>query len=458
MLNQMCHTVLAAADISAIRKARGFKEKETASRAEFESFFLSSIGLDTVMASLTPEEVAALHLLSRQQDEADISFFERLYGSAKGSQKYYYGTFTQQYKDTFDAVKKSLLRKGVLVMAEAKLHGETVRMERWRFRFPPEFTRFLPPLILEPYLSGEPGEVRAEVARNKLLEVMGGPAVAPLTAKDRFAVQLLHGTLMMGRQPFSAGALAEWQQAAWQASLAIKMPNDPVTLSPVTTVQTILETLAPEAWVEPEQLEPALKVFCFGASLPAAEKICAAGWKWGCLARLVENGLTRYRLPPSGRAAPPTLDPVAYLQPHLSGESTLVDLRAIPFAALEQLTGLARLDVAYHNLVAHPDPIKLGRATPEARQSPLATWLHAHVPAFQLALDTVQERWGKIVVHNDLLVARVRDLSLRVQMERELDQRLVVLNDETVAFPRAWRAEVEKMVKKAGFVVKEVRA
>ncbi len=108
MLNQMCHIVLSLTDIGAIRQARGFKKNEVASRTTFESFFLSSIGLETVMASLSPEEVATLRLLVQQDEEVDITFFERLYGSAKKAEGYYYGTYTQRYKGTLDAVKKGV--------------------------------------------------------------------------------------------------------------------------------------------------------------------------------------------------------------------------------------------------------------------------------------------------------------------------------------------------------------
>lgn len=136
----------------------------------------------------------------------------------------------------------------------------------------------------------------------------------------------------------------------------------------------------------------------------------------------------------------------------------MVDLRLIPFDALAQLNRLARLEVIHYNLIVSPDLIKLGRSAPEERQSPLANWLYTHFPAFQQSFDVVNVQWGKTIMHSGLLVARVCDLSLRVQLERDLGEYLVVLDDKFVAFPRAWRAEVEKTLKKGGFVIKEVRA
>ncbi len=455
MLNQMCHVALATADISAIRKARGFSQKETVSRSTFESFFLSSIGLETVMASLSPEEVATLHLLTLKNEEVDITFFERLYGSARRDQKYYYGTFTQQYKETFDAVKKSLVRKGILLIAEAKVRGESVQLERWRFRFPSEFAPFLPPIIQSPFVSTSSGEVQAEVARKKLLELAGGPEIVAGHARASYSLATKKGVLMFGADPFRAEALVQWQRAMWDAELSIAAASD--LILPTAALQAILALLRPGEWVAPEQLEPLLRIFCFGEKLPGAESICQAGWKWGCLAQLVDRGKTFYRLHSPVVDSEP-VDPAVYLRPAPQGESVLVDLRTIPFRDLEELNQLAHLEVTDRNLVASPDPVRLGRAGLDALQTPLARWLYENLIAFRQAVDSVREHWGKTILHSNLLVARARDLSLRVQLERELGEQILVLNDEYIAFPASWRAEVEKVLKKWGFVVKEVCA
>ena len=70
----------------------------------------------------------------------------------------------------------------------------------------------------------------------------------------------------------------------------------------------------------------------------------------------------------------------------------------------------------------------------------------------------IAENWGKTILHTDLLVARVKDLSLRVQLERHLGEDLVLLSDEFVAFPTAARRDVEKVIQKGGFVVKTMKA
>lgn len=62
-------------------------------------------------------------------------------------------------------------------------------------------------------------------------------------------------------------------------------------------------------------------------------------------------------------------------------------------------------------------------------------------------------------------MARVTDLSLRVKLQQAFDgadgapsATLVPLSGDYIAFPRARLGDVEKVLKKAGHVVKAVRA
>ena len=109
-------------------------------------------------------------------------------------------------------------------------------------------------------------------------------------------------------------------------------------------------------------------------------------------------------------------------------------------------------------LLASPSLVKLGRSSLAQRNSLLSHWLAEQVPAFGEALETVNTRWGKTILHDNLLVARVRDLSLRIQLERELKDKVIVLNEHFIAFPVESRASVEKVLKKTGFVTRTVRA
>ena len=454
LLHNMCDN-LSDADLSAIRKARGFGAIESTSRTSFASYFVSSIGVAETIQNLSAEEVITLHLL-HQTGEVDIAFFERLYGSAAQSDRHYYGTYTQQFKPTFDTVKKNLVRRGLIIMAEVKLRGDTVQMERWRFALPPEFVPYLPSL-LPGITNNESGETSDYTIRKKLLQLIGGDPALP---HDRAQIQIKDGTIWLDDQPLSAACLQDWQKRAWWSSLNILKPAIPASLSLTEAVISLLASLAPHEWVRPESLDPALKIYCHGSKLLPADKILGRGWEVGLFSRLKMESTSLYRLAPELTPADsndPLPASVSWLVSNSKTDSVKIDLQRIPLQHLELLNILTHLTVERNAIVlATPSLIKLGRATPQQRNSPFSLWLAENVPAFGKALASVNEKWGKTILHENLLIARVRDLSLRIQLERELEQNLIILNDHFIAFPSESRSGVEKILKKTGFVAKTI--
>jgi hypothetical protein len=454
LLIHMCAT-LSEADLNAIRKARGFSVRETASRDSFASFFVSSIGVQEVMQQLTSEESIALQLLYRL-GEVDISFFERLYGSAVQPGMPYYTTFTQQFKPTLDAVKKNLVRKGLLIMAEIKLPGESVQMERWRFTLPPEFAPYLPP-VLQTRRIDSPGETSERIVRKKILQLVGGEPAVP---HGPLPIHIHQGSIQLGEQPFTVNSLVEWQTLAWQNALAISKPIPAAFLAPIDAIRTLLAELEPGRWADAKSIEPILKIYCYGGGKnPFAEKILQLGWELGALSRQKIDAGLYYRFAPAlAQTNPDNLPPsIPWLQVSAKMDAIKVDLRLIPFAQLEQLNLLMDLTVEDGALLALPNLIKLGRSLPAQRQSPLAGWLAENIPTFREDLAVVNERWGRTLLHTNLLVAQVRDLSLRIQLERELGQKIVVLSEHFVAFSNESRPIIEKVLKKSGFVIKTVK-
>jgi hypothetical protein len=87
---------------------------------------------------------------------------------------------------------------------------------------------------------------------------------------------------------------------------------------------------------------------------------------------------------------------------------------------------------------------------------PLVDWLQKNSPAFRQAIETLRQRRGKTILHENLAVARVSDLALKVTIEKALGDRLVALGEEYIAFPDALIDEVTRVVTKSGHVVKEV--
>ncbi len=445
LLHSMC-AELSDADLNAIRKARGFSTKETASRTSFASFYVTAIGVVENMAALTTEEAITLRLL-HETGEVDITFFERLYPIGDK-----YGTYTQKYKPIFDNVKKNLVRRGLVVMAEVKMRGDTVQLEHWRFALPAEFTPHLPSLTA--VQNDDPGMENENTIRRKLLELVGG---SPAIPNDPLPIHIQHGSLYLKDYPFSLATFSIWQTDAWQRALNAFKPGIPASLAPV---EATLKLLAAKTWTAPKTIEPALQIYSFGGKTPPAEKILKQGWELGLLSRLEIDSVPHYRLAPAhlpARLNSPYPACLNWADTTSNPGTVKVDLRLIPLHDLDLLNILTHLAVENGAFLASPSLVKLGRAIPAQRNTPLSHWLAENIPAFGKAIKTVDDKWGKTLLHENLLVARVHDLSLRVQLERELKENIVILSDDYIAFPQESRSNVEKVLKKTGFVVKTVK-
>jgi len=480
MLYDMCHDVLSAADVKAICKSRTLSDREANSRSLFEHVFLSSIGVEDAMDTLTAPEVAALHLLRMEDRVVDVTFFKRLYGG-KQAGLYTYGTFTQQYKPIYDAVQRNLVRKGLLIIAAARTNSpDRTKMELWRYRFPSEFAPFLPPLVQPRVHDGQAGSVHADNVRTELRRmVQDGPA----GSQRPNAVRLAAGSLTIGLRPFSASAVRDWRQAAWewdiqQATVQQKnalsqgaaqdamytgylLPNGEYRKpSPLPAVLYALSRLAPDEWISPDQLDVLLDILYAGAGHPSSATICQTGWDNGCLVRHQADGFAMYRAADaaqtSSRDAPET-----YL-PSAKGRM-FVDLDTVPYGVLETLGRIATFTVENGRLWVMPSVAKIVDALDAVRDQPVVRYLKAHNADFRAVLKRIDAQWGKLIVHENLLVARVRDVSLRVKLQQAFEgadgaspARFVFLSDEYVAFPRAMMGDIEKLVRKAGHVIKTV--
>ncbi|MCX6079831.1 MAG: hypothetical protein NTW32_09890 [Chloroflexi bacterium] len=445
LLHSMC-AELPDGDLNAIRKARGFSASETASRTSFASFYVTAVGLEKIMQAITPEEAVGLGLL-HETGEVDVSFFERIYGT--GNQR---GTYTQRYKYTFDNVKKNLVRRGLVVMAEVKMRGDNAQMERWRFALPPEFAPYLPPIASKSNV--QPGQFNDKTIRKKLLELIGGEPAIP---KEVLPLAIKRGSLYIKEDLFSIASFEIWQKTAWQSTTNTYKPNVPASLSPIDAALKLLNT---ESWIDPKSIESALNIYCFGVIIPSAEKLLHKGWELGFLSRLEINGAANYRIAPQQNLTSdrqPYPSNLEWADTTSAAGCVKIDLRVVPLTDLEKLNILTELTIENGVLIARPSLVKLGRAIPEQRNSLLSIWLAEQVPAFGKVLETVNANWGKTILHENLLFARVRDLSLRIQLERELKEKIIVLSEHFIAFPLEARASVEKVLKKTGFVTKTIK-
>ncbi len=467
MLKQMCESDINDSDIKAICKSRGFPAKEATSRGVFENFFISTIGIEEALNSLTYEEVVFLHFLSKIKKRVGIGYFERLYGSAESTNGYHYMTATKRYRETLKKVKNNLVRKGVLIsiIKEQKTYIKYTKMERLRFLFPPEFGEFLPPLVKASTFK-KAGKFKREVLRDKLLELAGGgEKPSPLSNSDKksFKLTINDGKLSIGGEQFRAKYLLDWQKACMRAAVKTDADKqsyksyDSYDMAPVDAALYALAQLGEHEWLPANGLAVILKIFT-GEDVDRPEQICEAGWEWGCLAKVVADKTAYYRLPddsPDDATSPP---PEQYLQIVPDG-TVVVDLVKIPYTALETLASVALMDIHNANLEATANIIRIGDALTTVRKEGVFEWLEKNSSGFRSAIRTAEKRWGKQVIHECLMVARVQDLSLKVQIEKSYPgSQLVSLPNDYIAFPCDLLPAIRKLVEKSGHVIKKARA
>ncbi|MBU4491326.1 MAG: hypothetical protein KKD69_02575 [Euryarchaeota archaeon] len=459
MLKQMCKSELNDSDLKAICKSRGFPEKEATSRDIFENFFLSTIGIKEALNSLTYEEVVFLHLLNKINKEVDIEYFERLYGCARPAGRYDYGTFNQRYKETFKNVKNNLVRKGVLIIIEREVYPASTRMERLRFRFPPEFGNYLPPIVKASKFK-EAGDFKKEILRDKLLEIIGGKQKqSPLSKERSFTLTIKDGDLSIGAEKFRVSHLLKWQQACWHASFEANTSMHSGDMTPIEVTLYALSQLQEHEWLPADALAVILKIFTGKEADHPGEHICVAGWGWGCLVKFVSGGKTYYRLPEDFLEDTTSSSPGQYLQIMPDGTVSL-DMMTIPYSVLEVLTLVAILDVHNSRLRSAPSLIKIGNALMTVQKKNVFEWLRENSSGFRTAIEMAQKRWGKQIIHENLMIARVKDLSLKVQIENSFadPKSLVSLPDDYIAFPCDQLPAIQKLVEMSGHVIKKAGA
>ncbi|MGD9161106.1 MAG: hypothetical protein PVG39_22000 [Desulfobacteraceae bacterium] len=459
ILKKMCSSDLSQADIKAICKARDLPPGCPDSRELFRHNFLTHRGIEKVMASLDEKQVLFLHLLNATKGETDIRFFERLYKASNTGG--FWGSFNDKYKGVFKSVKTNLVRKGLLLMAEApKDPGDkTTVLERQRFMFPSEFSSFLP-LFVNPVTIEGPGLKISgkDVIRDKLREIPGQPGsrkALSVSKSDRLHVR--DGNLLHGNNPFTVKGIKDRLRSGWGDSFGIDLKRDNVRLSPVDLICYSLSGMKEGDWAQPEDILPLWEMaYPEVENLPDIRKVCEKGLDQGCLEKTTRDGKTYFRLREMDKGSENLL-PEDFLSVK-NDEFIEIDLSSIPFDMLEWLSSMCYMKPNKGSLAARPDLVKISHAPEKITESPTFLWLQEHHKAFGDTVRTIKSRKGKTIVHDNLMIARIRDLSVKVQLEKKFSDknRVVPLSGEFIAFPVDLFPEIQKVITKSGNAVKLV--
>lgn len=461
---KMFQTGLTATDKSKIVRARKFPSNVAKSFDLFKTYFLSKEGLKPIFAKLSEEEIVMLHILHFNKWIVDVSFFEAIYVEMPKAQKYYYsrGTFTQQYGSLLKIVKTQLVQKGILVQYEDE-HGGNAKAERQRFMIPSALGEQLPP----PFFKLKKMEGRGLFSDEKIRELLQ-KAVKFNAKKGINPIELNHKKLQIKQKTFSLEQLAQIQIRSWRLDnsaliLTQKFREKGKTLA--NFVLHHLQELPNNQWLNAESVRPLLKVWEDHKKRYAHQKgntyrspydlkdWCDVGWKSGLLQKKTEKGKVWYRFADEPANLPAFEQ---YLEINERGLLT-VDLNTIPLSILVDLAQMAVFQSSSTPIVSiEPDLVNVAEIDAQLLEKPLAKWLNKNAPPFKQALAFFKKNHGKQIVHDNLLVAKITDLSLRVLVERGLEKsnQVVVLSDEYIAFPKKALPTVERIVTKSGNVIK----
>ena len=453
MLRDMYDKALTATDLKAIGKTRGFSQEEISSSALFTAAFLSDKGLSSALGSLTQDEIVLLHLLNVINKEVDVTFFEYLYGEQeRDSDGWHYQSFASQYKDVFKAVRKYLVRKGVLLFAESTSNWyKSTKLERWSFRFPDQFAPFLPSPFDSPQVFDT--HVNEDVLRRKLKQVVNGVQIPGEAAG--YDIKVSGAKLRIGKREFRMNYLKKWQEKSWEASVPEERRYKNADVSPIQVVIYALSRLNQNEWVLPDEFSRFWRILY--QDTPDSKVICEAGSKWGYLSKQEYQGKPYYRLAETMGAS--MVKPDSYLT--VKGDQAVdMDIKTVPYEDLEVIAQISKLTVVDSRLQITPDLIAIGNAPMRIRNHPQLLWLRDKSSLFREVMEKVDKRWGKIVIHENLMIARVRDISLSVKIQQSFTdpKRIIVIAKDFIAFPRDALPEIQKIVQKSGYVVKVVNS
>ena len=457
LLEAMC-LELGQADLKAIGQSRGFDPQTVASRKLMEHVFLSEQGLPAALASLTEVETLGLHLLTCLGEAVDLDFFKPVYpGLVPGG---YERSFTESRKGLFHKIKTQLVRRGILLCGTLpKGYQNLSVLERTRLIFPEEFALFLPAPFQPRQLDRTAvGQHRGNILRGKLREISQSDATPAGAAAQRETGRwrLTDGELFFDGKPFHVKQLEAWRLAQFEASVSYKARGQNEALQPVPLLRYAFSRLRENEWLAPDDLLAFWKMALPKPTVPAPQTVCEAGYQWGCFERTEQDGSLLYRLPRLADAAA-EVSPENFLDAG-NPQAVRIDIDRAPAEAVERVAEVSRLKIAQGALWAAPDLLKLSHASALTLAGPVLCWLRERHPAFRSTSETIEQRRGKLIIHENLLVARVSDLSLKVMLEKKFGQpgQLVSLSREFVAFPNGLLPEIKAWLKKSGHVVKSI--
>jgi len=444
MLEDMCNKYLSDADIKAIAKNRGFSTMEISSRQVFQNYFLSDLGLKKAISSLNIKEQCLLHFLNYKEKIQDISVFDRIYDVNEPDD--FFQTATQKYKDTYRNIHNNMVRKGVLLVSEKPKRSSkrSSKLDRLRFIFPNEFVPFLPPIIDSRVSFDDPDAHHVDMIRNMLVNMT-------TSKNDNNVIHLQDKIIKVGNNLFTLNNLKNLQYISLGKKVFERESLYPLQKEILDKWRYIFSQLNSNMWFVPNDLKHILDVFCHDHLLPSYKQICQIAWESGLLKQYTHGKKTYYAV--EDEMDDSDLVPDGFIE-IARDQSVMINLNTIPFQELVHISKISDFYLKKARLIAMPNLIKAGQNWTAIENQPVFEWLVENSDLYKQMCLSIEKKRGQCLVHKNLCVAQIKDLSLRVKVEKALSGNYKLLSEEFIAFPLHKASEVETVVKKSGYAVK----
>jgi hypothetical protein len=354
--------------------------------------------------------------------------------------------FNHQHKSTkqqLNRFKKNLIRKGVLLFIE-KQTTRSAKMDRLRFAFPDEFVPFLSPIVSETVSFEAPDAHGVDIMRKMLKNL------AKAKNEDD-CIHLQDHALKIGNNLFTLNNLNTMKYNIWGKKVFDSAKLFPQAKEFLDKCKYVFSQLNSNMWFLSDALKQIIDIFCYKQKLPSINHICEYAWESGLLKKHTHKNLTYYAVEEDMDDT--DLVPDDFIE-ILKDQSLLININTIPCKELIHIAKISDFDLNQSRLTASPNLIQAGQHWQKISNQPIFAWLIENSDSYKQMSQTIEKKRGQCIVHHNLCVARIKDLSLRVKVEKVLSGNIKILSDEYIAFPPKFRSDVETVVTKSGYAVK----
>ncbi len=426
--------------IKQICKNREFPASVNANNEFLKHYLLQTTGLEKMMNTLSEKEVIALYFLSISKMLPNVCFFQSVYPNSV-IRNNYYASFNQKYKDLYKEVTQKLICKGLIIpMFKVDVFAKS-KIEQLYFYFPPEFANYLPPL-LKTKTEKIKGIIETKHFINEIIK----------TIHDKF------DQTKSQRTEGATFSISSVKTRVVQSQLKIHMPKsipNEKQKELFRFITKILNVHEADVWFHPDKLNKIIEFFLSDdTQIVKGENICKILFNCNVLCKHPSENLYR----PVQITDYDKMNPSEYARD--VKDAIEINFDKIPVNVIEVLTQSAKFEPTGKAIKIIPSMELITRNIEKIENNIVFKDVCTRFPLFANSLNSYYKQLGEKIIHTNVLVAKVNDLSVAVMLEKKFKNKedLVKLPDNYYAFPQKNRSIIEAMLKRSGIIVKEIAA